>query len=218
MEVATTKCSELNHREFRIEFESAIPRVDVNLLICFLEQSVQKGTHYGEGQIIEFGSMILRLVAAEEYLDIYEPDLIGFPIAWTKGATQSLKLLRLQKDIAESVGFENDIDFPSIRHSLLFGADLSKEANAFVLERFRPMGTDSGWFIGRYGSQLDYNDPTKLQRVSVYQAILNWPRVAGFLALPAGVYVKLSSEVFEVSRYKMLREIRKGSFLDVGIY
>ncbi|MGA2233761.1 MAG: hypothetical protein ABSH22_22880 [Tepidisphaeraceae bacterium] len=216
METVTTKCSVLKHPEFHVKFDCAIPDVDVHTLVSFLEQSVKGGTHYQHGQLIELGSMIFRLVAVNGYLETEEPDLLGFPITWREGVTNSLRLLRLQKDIAESVGLGDNLDFPSIRQGLLVGADLLDGSNTFVSERLHPEGTDSGWFIGRPDSQLDYNEPRSLRRISVYQAILGWPHISGFLALPEGIRVEAPSGRLQISRNGKPLEIRKGSFLDVG--
>ncbi len=215
MEMRTTRCSAWNHREFRLEFDSHIPQVDVRMLVSFLEESVQAGTRYKEGETIDFGSMILRVAAAGDLFELEEPDLLGIPISWTVGVTQSLRLLRLQKDIAESVGLGDDLDFPSIRHSLLVGGDLAEGLDTLVLERTEPANSDSGWFVGSLDGELDYNDAANLRRISVYQGILSWPRIAGFLALPAGSRVEASSRL-QISRNGLLLEVSRGSFLDVA--
>ena len=218
MEIVTTKCSEWGHPEFRLEFDAAIPQVDVDVLVSFLEQSVENGTRYEHGQSIELGSMILWLVAVDGYFNVEEPDLLNVPLTRRVGVTQSLRTLRLHKDIAESVGLGDELDFPSIRHSLTIGTDLSIGVDAFVLERLESQGLDSGWFVGRFESQLDYSEAANLRRVSLYQAILNWPRIAGFLALPTDSRVEMSPKGLEISRYGRLLEIQEGSFLDVASF
>jgi hypothetical protein len=215
MKAVTTKCSEWKHPEFRLEFDSAIPQADVDVLVSFLEESVRGGARYEDGQTIEFGSMIFRLAAVGDVLAAEEPDLLTFPISWKAGITQSLMLLRLQKDIAESVGLGDELDFPSILYSVLVGADLTEGLDTLVLDRAEPYGSDSGWFVGRLDSTIDYNDAANLFRISVYQAIVNWPRIAGFLALPAGSRVE-TSERLQISHNGQPLTIQKGSFLDVA--
>jgi hypothetical protein len=215
MITVTTRCSEWKHSEFRLEFDSAIPQADVYALVSFLEESVQAGTRYDDGQMIEFGSMILRLAVSDDVFIVEEPDLRTFPISWKVGITQSMRLLRLQKDIAESVGLGDHLEFSSIRCSLLVGTDLIEGLDMLILERSEPHASDSGWFVGRLDTKLDYNDAANLHRISVYQAILNWPRMAGFLALPAGSRVE-TSERLTISRNGQPLEIQKGSFLDVA--
>jgi hypothetical protein len=212
----TIKCSEYNHPDFHLMVDSAIPPVDVDVLASFLEESVQRGTTYGDGQTFEFGSMLLRLVLSDDFLTLQEPDLRTIPISWTEGITNSMKLLRLQKDIGESVGLGNELDFPSIRCSLLAGVDVVEGLDALVLERSEPDGLDSGWFVGRLNTQIDYNDPANLRRISVYQAILDAPRIAGFLALPKGCRVEISGHSTTLSYNGQPLKIQKGSFMDIA--
>src|SRR5262249_29298694 len=120
-------------------------------------------------------------------------------------------------DVAESVGLGDELDSPSIYHSLLVGVDLTEESNSFVLERFEPRASDSGWFIGKLDSQIDYNNAENLRRISVYESILNWPHVAGFLGLSPGCRVESSSEQLEISRDGKKLEIQKKSLLEAAL-
>ena len=208
------KGSEPNDSEFRLIVDPVIPQADVDALVSFLEQSMQQGTRFGDGQTIDFGSMIFRIVSSGDFLTLEEPDLVAFPISWKTGITQSMKLMRLQKDVAESVGLGNMLDFPSIRNSLLVGADLTEGANSLILDRAGAEGSDSGWFVGKLDTQCDYNDAANLTRISVYKAILSWPSIAGFLALPCGSRVETLP--LQISRNGDPLEIRKGTFLDVA--
>lgn len=215
--IFTTKCSAFHHPEFFIVFDPAIPQPDIESLISFLEESVQGGTQYTNGDLITYGSMLLRVVETDNYLMLEEPDLRSLPIEWIPGASQSIKLLRLQRDIAESIGLENEITPPSIRWSLLVGADLTQQNEDLILDRVETDDSDSGWFVGNGDTVLDYNDEANLSRISVYQAILNWPQISGFLALPAGCRVDVSDAKPVFTRNDRLLEIKPGSFLDVFI-
>jgi hypothetical protein len=190
--VSTTNCSNYQHPEFLLVFDSLVPQCDIDVLASFLEKSVEQGTQYDDGDTIAFGSMLFLVASVDNLLILHEPDLQSLPIAWKLGITQSMKLLRLQKDVVESVGLEDEIDSPSIRSSLLIGTDLTDEGKKFILERITPVDSDSGWFIGRPDSMLDYNNEVNLNRISIYQAIMNWPQIAPFLALPAGCRIDVS--------------------------
>jgi hypothetical protein len=216
IETVTINCSRYDHPDFQLMVDSAIPHVDVDCLVSFLEESVQGGTRYLDGQTMQFGSMLFRIVALDNLLTLQEPDLRTFPISWTTGITRSLQLLRLQKDIAESVGLADKLDFPSIRCSLLVGADLTNGFDLLVFDRAESDGLDSGWFVGRLDTGIDYNDPGNLRCVSIYQAILNWPQIAGFLALPAGCRVEMSRLSTVISYNGRPLEIQKGSFIDTA--
>lgn len=213
METKTTRCSDSGHPEFELEFNSEIPQADVKALVGFLEESVQSGCRYKNGETIQFGSMTLRVVQAGGYFKLQEPDQVKTPIAWNDGVTQSLRLLRLQKDIAEGLGLDDELDFPSILQSLVTGVDLSEADEELVLERLASAGSDSGWFLGKLDSNLDFDEPSNMSRVSVYEAILKWPSIAGFLALPTGTRVDISSNGAKVARDGKQLEIQKSSLL-----
>ena len=189
--ISTTRCSTHRHREFVLVFDTSIPQGDVVVLASFLEESVEKGVRYEHGEIISFGSMLLRVAALDDSFTLQEPDTQSVLIAWRLGVTQSMMLLRLQKDITESVGLVDEMDAPSIGSSLLVGTDIPQGGDEFILERANPMGADSGWFVGCPDTLVNYNDESNLMRISVYQAILNWPRIAPFLALPPGCRIDL---------------------------
>jgi hypothetical protein len=97
------------------------------------------------------------------------------------------------------------------------GADLTQGLDQLVLERSEPYGSDSGWFVARLDTKLDYDDAANLRRISIYQALLRWPRVAGFLALPIGSRVE-AAERSHISHNGEPLEIRKGSFLDIASF
>lgn len=213
--VRTRKCDACQHPEFLLFFDTAVPQADIQILTSFLEESVEEGTRYNDKDLITIGSMLFRVSIVNDSLTLEEPDLQSLPIEWKEGITESMKLLRLQKDIAESVGLEDEIESPSIRSSLLIGADLTQQDEQLVLERVKTSDSDSGWFVGRRDSVLDYDDEGNLKRISVYQAILNWPKIAGFLALPAGCRVDISATNSQFARNGRPLQIKPGSFVDV---
>ena len=212
--IVTTKCSRHGHPEFTLSCDSSAPMVDVQALASFLEESVGGGARYVEGEFIAVGSMLLRVTRINDTLAVEEPDLVAMPIEWTPGVTRTIRLVRLQRDITESVGLEGEIDPPSIRSSLLVGADVTRTDNDLVLARGDVCDGDTGWFIGRRDSLLTYDDQSNLTRISVYQAMLHWPIVGGLLALPAGCRVEMSSREARITREGRNLEIKSGSYLD----
>jgi hypothetical protein len=212
----TCECAKQSHAEFDIIFDSVIPDEDVDWLVSILQQAVRDGMRCTHGELLELGSMLLRLNLVEGRFVIEEPDLRGIPIAWTHGVTESLKRLRLQKDVADSLGLLSEINFPTIRQSVIVGKDLETMSREFVLDRLPPEASDSGWFIGKLHPQLDYNDPSNLVRISVYQTILNWPPAAWFLALPEGTRIEVFQKGFMVFRNEERLFPRKGSLLDLS--
>ena len=212
--IATTKCSAFHHPEFILWVDTEVPQADINILTSFLEDSVGKGTHYNEGDLIAIGSMLFRVARSNNSLSLQEPDLQSLPIKWKQGVTRSMQLLRLQHDIATSLGLQDELDPPSIRYSLLVGSDLTPQLEEFVLDRMEPADSDSGWFVGRQNSVLNYDDEGSLKRISVYQAIVNWPKIAGFLGLPAGCRVELSRSNLHFTRNGSPLDIKSGSLVN----
>lgn len=220
----TIDCSEYNHPDFRFVVDSGILQVDVDIFASFLEESVREGTRYADGELIQFGSMLLRLVTSDGFLTLQEPDLRTMPISWTdgktdpvtwtEGVTNSLTLLRLQKDTGESLGFEDELDFPSIASSIVVGADWTEGLDSLFLDRTESEGEHSGWFVGRPDGEMDYDDADNLQPISLYQAILEAPHIAGYLAMPTGCRVLMSGQSLTFWYDGRPLKIVKGSFLD----
>lgn len=212
--VTTTRCSDYDHPEFALVCDASVPQADIKVLVSFLQDSVAEGIRYKDGDLITAGSMLFRVAMIKDTLFIEEPNLLSMPIEWRQGVTRTMQLLRLQKDIAESVGLEDKMDPPSIRYSLLVGADVTPLDKEIVLDRMKASDSDSGWFVGRQESQLNYDDDSSLKRISVYQAILNWPQIGGFLALPAGCRVELSGWKPRFTFNGRNLEIKSGSLID----
>jgi len=197
-ETVTTKCSELGQPEFKIRFDNSVLRADVNWLTSILENSVLSGSRFKHGQTIELGSVFFQVCLDEGFLLVTEPDFSSVPIVWKPGVVNSLNLLRIQKDIAESFDLSERIEFAPLCGSLIVGKDVDLPSEAFVLERTDPDGHDSGWFVGCLDTAIDYSLSENLHRLSVYEAIVNWRRIAGFLALPSGWRVEISTDHCEV--------------------
>ena len=193
MEVVTTKCSGCRQAEIIVRCDDLIPKPDVEWLMESLEGSVRDGKIYSDGDLIQIGWMSNLLSATSDArLVLREPDMRSIPIEWTDGVTQTLRHLRVQKDTAESLGFGRAMQFPTIRGSALFGVDVGRDADAFILERSAATGMDSGWFIGCLGSSMNYDNPGNLRRGALYEAAVRCPRIVMFMSLPFGTRVEYS--------------------------
>jgi len=213
MQNDTTKCNRFEHPEFRLVFDSSVPSVDVDWLIRLLEEQVTTGAKFCDRETIELGSMLFRVEFEDGILILSEPDFKQFPIVWTQGVSNNLRNLRLQKDIYESFDFDDEMALPSILQSMIVGTDLSPLAKSFLLSRVQCSGADSGWFVGRPDSKLDYNNPDNLRRTSVYQAMIDFPSIVACLGLPSGLTVEISQSQIAVSREGVRSPVRPNSFL-----
>ncbi len=214
MLTTTSRCSEYDHPEFRITHDELIPNDDVEWLASVLVRSVSEGSRFSGGELIDLGSMLLRLRRSGQLIDLQEPLLGQVPIRWQVGVSNSLRLLRLQKDVAASVGQLERIEFAKLRSWILVGVDVDPFADSFLLERVEHVESDSGWFVGLPDSRIDYGNADSLRRISVFEAISDWPRVAGFLALPTGSRVEIGKTKCVISYLDETLTPEKGSLLD----
>lgn len=205
--------SAFDHPDFELELDANIPQGDISALADFLRDSLKDGVRFNVGETIEFGMMLLRIEKLNRALTLQEPDLRGIPINWTFGATNSLRIMRLQRDVGDSVGLREELQFPSIRSSLLRGVDVEPGRHVLFLNRSQFDGLDSGWFVGLLSSDTDYENPANLQRESVYQAMLWWPNIIGFLALPFGCRIELTEHSIDIYRGDKKLTAKAGSLL-----
>ncbi len=207
---------ELRPHAIRVLFDDTVPRVDVDWIASIIREYILDGSSLEDGQLIEFGSMLFRMNLFGDELQFTEPDFRAMPIRWIPGLTNSLKLSRSQRDLAESFGLRESIDCPTLRESLVVGNDLDTSLGQFVMERSRSPKGDCGWFVGRGDTVLDYSNPFNLKRLSVYELIVNQPQLAPFLALPSGSRVESSMEQFRLSLNDQRQALPKGSVFNLG--
>jgi len=210
--VYTSSCTSFGHPEFKIQVEADTLEIDTTWITVALEKLVEDGLRVSTGELIELGPSTFRVSLDGEHFALTEPDFELMPITWSQGATRSLRLLRVQKDFAESYGFEPK--FCNLRQSCIVGVDLHS-ATAFTLHRTASSdGSDTGWFIGNFDSALDYNDPNNLCCQSIYEAALLNKQLWPFLALPENCKVASSSDSFLVWRNGSELKPRSGSFAE----
>lgn len=95
MEIRTTKCAKWGHREFCISYDASNVQNDVIAFANYLEESVADGTRFENGQTIELGSMLVRLLGNAKEFAFEEPDLQNIHITWTPGISNSLRAVRI---------------------------------------------------------------------------------------------------------------------------
>jgi hypothetical protein len=214
METRTPNGSGDRKSDLLIRCDDSIPAPDIDWLVKLIEGMVRVGYKYGAGEIIEVGWMPVQVFdVGDGTLLLREPDMRAIPFKWTDGVTETLRQLRLQKDTAESFGFGKSMQFPSVRDSAIVGVDVRQNDSILILDRVEAKGTDSGWFIGRLNSQLDYNDPGNLRRDSLYAAAILCPAAIMFMALPFGIVVEISEGQIAVTHHGKSVAPRTNSFL-----
>lgn len=207
----TTRCHAYGHPEFILEVARSILAEDSDWLIQYLENSVARGEVFRAGETLQTGWMINSFRECSEGLMVFEPDMIARPIRFVNSVTRTLTHLRLQKDVAESVGLEDCLLFPSIRQSAI-ACKAWGEVESFSLSRFDPEGADSGWFVGCLMDH-DHDAPENLERVSLYDIGSTHSILVQFLALPPGVSLLLENEDVSFLKNGEPLPIREGTLL-----
>jgi hypothetical protein len=218
--ITTRKCHNNEHPELVLGFDpAAVLETDALRFAGTLEQMVESGSRFQEGQSLQIGWSVARFVALPNgNLGFEEPDMKSMPMVRQPGLTNSLGLLRLHKDTLESVLRSDALSFPSIQDSCLVCTGLAR-AGSFFMDRRKPEGADSGWFIGCHADEHDHQDPASLRAVSLYEAVvIICRRATPYLAFPPGATIAVDED--EKPSFRMEGEqisLRKGSFVDFSL-
>ena len=212
----TTNCRAHGHPEFEIAFDPALVPVenDVHSFLAWLEQSVAEGEHYLPGQTCQVGWAITEVRSAgDDSLSLWEPDMQSMPIVWEQTVSRTLRDLRLQKDVVESVLSPDDLSFPSLLQSGLICTWLGT-TTGLIMERVEGSGNDSGWFCGCYDADHDHNDAAELKCVSLYEAAVCYaPQIVPYLALPSGILLSVCDGIPTINLNGEPLEFKPGSLL-----
>ncbi len=218
MVVTTTKCSHFHHPEFVLDADqSQVAEADLRNIVQAVEDMVAQGSVFEPGQTFQIGWMTTQVqIHDSARLTLFEPDMQGMPIKWVPGITRTLSRMSLQLFILDSVNLRDQLDFPSIRQSLI--ACTRYAEGSFFMARFAPVPerkADSGWFVGCTNDDHDHNASANLACISVYEAYLNQRGIQGFVSFPVGAMIvcdqKQGMKVFKDGKEL---PIQPGSFLD----
>jgi hypothetical protein len=211
--LASNICNHFGHPEFHISFdETSALEMDAQSIITYLEGQVKSGVIFRPQQTIQIGWMIVMVKKESEgLLALAEPDLKEIPIRFTDSITNTLRHLRLQRDVAESIGV--DPQFPSIRQSALKCAKYD-DGHDFFMERSEVLQNDSGWFFGCTNAEHNHNDPSILSRVSLYDLGCARPEIIPFVALPSCCSITLKGKDIQICQSGFPCSFKPGSYLD----
>jgi len=210
----TTRCSRHGQPEFQFSVAKRIPEQDVKWLVKTLEDWVEGGERFKDGETVQVGWMMLKLEkAGPQTLRLLEPDMKSFPIRFVDSVTATLAALRSQKDAIESIAPQPPIAFPQVGHAV-FVHPKFKNAKDLLLMRGRPQGNASGWIV------TDAQDERPLQAqglklTSLYQLALDRPDLVKFMAFPEGYQVLAGDgKKIVVLLNGKAQQMRAGSFLE----
>ena len=191
----TTKCSLHNHPEFQLSCDNpTIPEQDINWLVNHLETEVANGVVFLNDEFIQIGCMLTKVVATNQYYQLFEPDMIAMPVNFTNSIANTLKHFRQQKDICESITISESIDYPSLRESIIV-SDSFESSTAYYFNREAREDHQSGWFF----RDINQSDEQSFTQISLYEFACSRPDLIKFLALPVGYSVlKREQDIFRV--------------------
>jgi hypothetical protein len=214
--IETSRCREFGQPEFRVCVEhSGVLQADIDFFMRTLEEWVQAGERFKNGETVQFGWSVLMVRAnSDDTLSLLEPDFCHMPIQWVDSVTSTIRHLRLQKDVCESFFDAETANFPSLRYPCIVCTRV-QEARDVVMERHEPDDLDSGWFLGCLREDHDHEDAQQLSRVSLYEAVLQNPAALPYVALPPGAMLHVGDgEVRALFHDGERLQPRKGSYCE----
>lgn len=193
-EYRTTACRALGHPEFCVSLPDLVP-LDADWLLNYFASAVQSGERFAAGETVQIGWMLVMLRSGGAGdLEVWEPRFDAFPIQWTQGATNTLRLLTLQKSVCELFGCEPD--FPSLLQIGVASTDFLVGGETFSMSRETPSENQSGWFFATLDGEVT-EENGELQ--SLFQIALGRTAILPFLALPPDTVVVKTKDTIEVT-------------------
>ena len=208
---ATDGCAKYQHPEIVFEADTGIPDVDAEHFKSTLEEMVASGSRFKTGETFQVAWMILKFAEADKgRLKLMEPDLKGMPIQYVDGVSRTLRIMRAQRDSADSFGLLGQMKLTTLMDVILVPEDPGQIEIA-QLHREPTKGQMSGWVLLEAG-----RDPPDFRPMSMYELALSRPDLVKFFALPPGVdaIVNTTGEVGLYLDGKPLTP-EAGSFIDM---
>lgn len=208
----TKNCHNFDHPELHFTCDAnIIPSNDVEWMLNFLEIEVKNGIKFKTNETIQIGWMVNQFKLLDDlHLHVLEPDFKNSPILFVDSMTNTLKHLRQQKDVVESIDDDIEVSYTSIISSIVIG-ETYKNAKSAFLSREESDNSFSGWFF----RNLEAEDKEKYTLISLYEFACHRPELVKFLGLPCqyGVHMR-SGDNFRIISGEREIPLRSGSFLD----
>ncbi len=197
---ATSNCKRYSHPEFLIRVSnSAVPEVDISLLLQFFEQRVAQGEKFRSGESLQVGWMFTMLEDGPEgFLRVLEPDMRVVPVKFVDSVDSTLLHLRNQLDTVRSLSPSVEPDFPSLRQSVIVHMNYKASSRLLLSRSGAADGADSGWWLSDLDDQASAQDPTRFVKTSLYQLGVDRPDLVKFFALPMGLQVVVDGALIGV--------------------
>ena len=207
----TDGCAKYQQPEIVFETGEGIPEVDAAHFKSTLEEMVASGSRFKAGETFQVAWMILKFAEADQgRLKLMEPDLKGMPIQYVDGVNRTLRIMRAQRDTADSFGLAGQMKLTTLMDVILV-PEHPASIEMVQLHRESPKGHMSGWVLLEAGQE-----PPDFRPMSMYELFLSRPDLVKFFALPPGIDV-IVIPTGEVSVYQDGKPLtaEAGSFIDM---
>ncbi len=143
------------------------------------------------GETVQCGWFVFRIAKSASPPEIETLDMKRIA-SFTTDFTEAEKISRQQNEVINR--HQVDASPCTLRHSALVSKSYSSGDSGVFLKHDRSSGgTDSGWYVGVYGEQLDMNDIDSVELRSLYELTIQDMRMAPYWPLPEGFLVHLDS-------------------------
>jgi hypothetical protein len=177
-----------------------------------LTKYIETGVTFSNGQILQYGWSVFQCRVKDNGLILFAPDFQSMPIEWIPDITKALYILMEHKYVPES--FELDIDIPSLQDTAIVGQGF--EELPIIMSRSEKIENnpqDSGWFIGSFKEDIDNNDPSNLELMTLYEVVLYTPHVLRYFSMPQGTQIVFESGSPVVFFDEQILNPKAGSYL-----
>ncbi|GAB1640062.1 hypothetical protein [Krasilnikovia sp. MM14-A1259] len=182
----TSDCARFGHPEitFHLTRESPIPDIH-RVLVDYFEGRVAGGTRFRAGEGVRLGWATLLLFDRGDGTLGVKERVIAPDVEWTDSVDRALRDLWCQREINDSVGLLDELDFPT-QDELVMAADCALEAGPVFMVRLDDASEGfSGWSL----TCPEDHDHGRRSLVPLMAVAANLPGLVQLLALPRGVSV-----------------------------
>jgi hypothetical protein len=171
-------------------------RAQAEGLLDRLAELHARGPALGNGSVVEFGWVPLKLVADGVELVVCEPDFSGDP--WQNYVPMvdvTLRVLSWQAQQLQSLGVAG---VPAHCYdTLVLERDCLGNQRIYAQRSAEMQTGDSGWYIGAVDKSDEAPAADKLAAVYIYQLLQSRPAAMAVLALPPGYLTILDGDTIE---------------------
>lgn len=187
----TTQCHEHGQPEISFTVDAIIPDEDCEWLLKSLHDMVAAGNKFADAQTLQMGWGLLKFVSTDDGLCLHEPNMQSMPINFIEGVSSTLRHLRAQKDVLDSLAVQAELDFPNLVSAIIVHKDYQEIADINLL-RETAQERLSGWWLFDMTNPEQQHENSDFKPISIYELAINRPDLLQYLALPVGAVVSLS--------------------------